>query len=387
MSITLYQEAKSFSQEIINWRRNLHKIPEIGLNLPKTVDFVTNELKKIGVSYKVYDDCSCIVATIGHGPKCLLLRSDMDALPVKEDSGLDFASTNGCMHACGHDMHAAFLLGTAKLLKAHEDQLKVTVKLLFQSAEETFQGAYAAVKHGILENPKVNEAFAMHVFATTDLGTFAYGIPTPMAAAYVFKINITGHGGHGSQPENCIDPINTAVQIYLALQSLIARECPPASKATLTIGQLSSGNAANVIPQTAVMQGTLRTFEKPVTELLIRRISEVAKGVALTYRSKVEIEKLTQVPSLVCDKILTEQGIASIKKIYPNAVFQDGLSLMGSEDFAVISDKVPTCHFMMGAGIPDKDKRVGQHNPHIQFNEDALPLAAAIYAQVALDCK
>ncbi len=385
MSNDLYQEALKLSSEIINWRRALHQIPEIGLQLPQTVSFITQQLTKMGIDYQVYEDCSCVIATIGKGDKCLLLRSDMDALPLKEESGLPFAATNGYMHACGHDMHAAYLLGAAKLLKARENDLAVTVKLFFQSAEETFQGAYEAVKHGILENPKVDAAFAMHVFANTELGTFAYGLPTPMAAAYVFKITITGHGGHGSQPEKCIDPINTGVQIYLALQSLIARECPPEAKATLTIGSFNAGLASNVIPETAVLQGTLRTFEKPVTQLLIKRIGEVAQGVGLTYRSKVEVESLHQVPSLTCDIPLEELALRSIKKVYPQSVFQDNLSVMGSEDFAVISEMVPSAHLVIGAGVADEAKRLGQHNPHIIFNEEALPLAAAVYAQVALD--
>lgn len=184
-----------------------------------------------------------VVAQLGEGEPCLLLRADMDALPVAETSGVDFASTNGCMHACGHDMHTTSLLGAAKLLKAHEAELCGTVKLLFQPGEETFNGAEACIKDGVLESPHVDAAVATHVASIAPVGLVAYG-DVPNAAVYGFKITLTGKGAHGAMPALGIDPINTAVHIYLALQELIAREVPADQEATLTIGQLSAGSAS-----------------------------------------------------------------------------------------------------------------------------------------------
>lgn len=383
MSESLLQEAQKIQDELISWRRQLHQIPEIGTSLPQTVKFVTSHLDDMGISYYVMEDSSNVVATVGSGKTCFLLRSDMDALPVPEESGVDFASGNGCMHGCGHDMHAAILLGAARLLKNHEAELNGTVKLLFQSGEETFNGAKAAIAGGVLENPHVDAAFAMHVFASVDKDIILYD-SNPMAAVYGFKITLTGHGGHGSQPENCIDPINAGVQVYLALQALIARECPPYEEAALTIGQFSAGNAANVIPERAVLQGTLRTFKKSVNELIIRRINEIVPAVAAAYRCQAEIEVLSSVPSVVCDDELNEEFIASIREVAPQITASKNLHVMGSEDFACISDLVPSSYFIIGAGVEDRSKWVGQHNPKIVFNEDTLAVGAACYAKVAM---
>lgn len=384
MSELFLQEANEMKDELISWRRALHQIPEIGTQLPQTVGYVTARLEEMGIPYTVLEDSSNVVATIGSGGKCFLLRSDMDALPVAEETGLPFASSNGCMHGCGHDMHAATLLGAAKLLKKHEAELPGTVKLLFQSGEETFSGAAAAIRGGVLENPHVDAAFAMHVFGAVEKNTILYH-SNPMAAVYGFKITLTGHGGHGSQPENCIDPINAGVQVYLALQALIARECPPYAEAALTIGQFEAGNAANVIPQRAVLQGTLRTFKKEITELMIRRINEIVPAVAAAYRTSVQIEELSNVPSVVCDEALNEEFTASILELDPSIQIVSNLHVMGSEDFAFISDAVPASYFVIGAGVEDKTKWLGQHNPKILFNEDTLISASAIYAKVAAD--
>lgn len=384
MSELLLQEAKDMKEELVAWRRALHQIPEIGPHLPQTVSYVTSQLEAMGIPYTVLEDSSNVIAAIGSGDKCFLLRSDMDALPVPEETGLPFASTNGCMHGCGHDMHAATLLGAAKLLKKHEAELPGVVKLLFQSGEETFSGAAAAIRGGVLENPHVDAAFAMHVFAAVDKNTILYH-GNPMAAVYGFKITLTGHGGHGSQPENCIDPINAGVQVYLALQSLIARECPPYAEAALTIGQFEAGNAANVIPQRAVLQGTLRTFKKEITELMIKRINEIVPAVAAAYRTTAEIEVLSNVPSVVCDEALNEEFITSIRELNPSVQAVPTLHVMGSEDFAFISDAVPAGYFIIGAGVEDRSKWLGQHNPKILFNEDSLVMASASYAKVAMD--
>ena len=382
--MTILEEATALQPQLSRWRRALHQIPETDTTLPQTVDYISGQLTDMGIAHTRYDDISCITAVLGQGEKCLLLRGDIDALPIEEKSGEPFASTNGCAHACGHDLHGATMLGVAHLLKAHEQELRCKVKLLWQSGEETFQGAAAAIRAGVLESPKVDAAYAMHAFAGLDLGTIMYG-EIPMGAVYGFKITLTGKGGHGSQPENCIDPINAAVQVYLALQSLIAREVAPLQSASLTIGQLSAGAAANAIPDTAVLQGTLRTFDNQVRAMLIRRIREVAEGVARTYRCGFALEVLSDVPSLTNDSAFSEQCFASLEKAGVTVVLDRSLKVMGSEDFAFFSQRVPSCYLVSGAGVADVSRRRGQHNPEIVFNEDALPRNAAAYVQVALD--
>lgn len=371
-------------EQLIQWRRALHRIPELGLELPDTSAFVRKALEDMGIPYQVSVGGSCVTALIGSGPRCFLLRSDMDALPMKEESGLAFAAENGCMHACGHDMHATTLLGAASLLKRHENELKGQVKLLFQPGEETFNGAKAAVDEGVLENPKVDAAFAMHVFSQIPAGTIAYG-EHPMAAVFGFKITLTGVGGHGSMPETCIDPINTGVHIYLALQELIARECPPDKEAALTIGQFAAGSASNIIPQRAVLQGTLRTFDPKVRDYLIRRIREVAKGVSDTYRTGMDFEVLCNVPSVENNPELNRRFVGCLKEMAPELNLLPLFHVMGSEDFAFISEKVPSSYFAIGAAQENEGVLYGQHNPKVHFNEDVLPTAAAAYTCVAME--
>lgn len=376
------QEAENLQSQLVAWRRALHQIPEVGTTLPQTMDFISKELDKLGISYVLHEDISCIEAILGQGEKCFLLRSDVDALPVKEEAEVPFRSTNGNMHGCGHDLHGAILLGAAKLLKDHEKELPGRVKLLFQSGEEVFQGAKEAIKAGVLED--VQGAFAMHVIAMMPMGIVMTG-KEAMASVDGFKITLTGRGGHGSMPEAAIDPINAAVQVYLALQSLIAREIGGTEEAVLTIGQLTAGEVANVIPERAILQGTLRTFKPELRQRLVKRIEEVSNGVAATYRCLCQVEKISQCASVVTDDGVTAMVRKAIGEVAPELRVLGGAHGMGSEDFAQITQKVPSAYYMMGAGPEDEKKRYGQHNPKIEFNEDVLCLGAAIYAQTALD--
>ena len=381
---TFQQEAAALQEQLVQWRRSLHQIPETGIHLPKTMEFIRQQLEEMGISCHVYEDISCIEATIGQGGKCFLLRSDVDALPVTEETDLPFSSSNGCMHGCGHDLHGTILLGAAKLLKAHESELKGTVKLLFQSGEEVFLGAKSAIAAGVLENPKVDAAFAMHVIAMMPVGVLMTG-KEAMSSVNGFKITLTGHGGHGSMPELAVDPINAAVQVYLALQSLIAREIGGSEEAVLTIGQFTAGEASNIIPERAVLQGTLRTFREDVRQRLLKRIREVVSGVALTYRCQAEYEELFSCSSVITDDAVTAAVETSARKIAPQFHILGGAHGMGSEDFAEITQQVPSAYYMMGAGPAEESRRLGQHNPKVEFNEAVLGIGAGIYAQAAMD--
>lgn len=384
MNIDIIQEAKTNHENVVAWRRALHQIPELGVQLPQTVAFVTGKLAEMNIPYEVYEDCSCVTATIGKGGKCILLRGDMDALPVGEESGLPFAATCGNSHACGHDFHAASLLGAAKILKDHEAELSGTVKLIFQSGEEVFKGAEAAIKHGVMENPHVDAAFATHVFAGMPVDTVFYG-QYPMASCYGFKIKVQGKGTHGSSPETGIDPLSAGAHILLGLQELIAREIPAAQEAVLTIGHFEGGKAANVVPDSAILEGTLRTFKKEVREFLIPRIAEVAQSIATAYRASVTIEELSNVPSVRSDEGMTNMMLNACKELGNGLTTIDALHAMGSEDFAFYSDLVPSVIVGMGAGVEDQSKWVGQHNPKILFNEKILLNEVALYVKMAID--
>ena len=381
--IDFVKEAGDIQETLVSWRRDLHQIPEVGTELPQTVAYIKDRLEEMEIPFKVYEDISCVTGTIGQGEPCFLLRADMDALQVVEEAEVEFKSTNGCMHGCGHDMHATMLLGAARLLKAHESELKGTVKLLFQSGEEIFQGAKAAIEAGVLEKPHVDAAFAAHVIGSVPTGLILTG-KEAMSAVYGFRITLTGRGGHGSMPEQTIDPINAGVQVYLALQALIAREKGGTEEAVLTIGQFSAGDVANVIPERAGLQGTMRTFNRDVRKRFIERINEIVPAVAAAYRCSAEIEVINDCPSVITDDEVTAHVDREIRKILPYMQVAGGaMHGMGSEDFAQITEKVPSAYYMMGAGVPDKSKWVGQHNPKVMFNEDVLPTGAAIYAQVA----
>ena len=388
MKHQLLQEAIEIQDKLTAWRHSLHQIPELGLTLPKTSAFIKEQLTSMGIAFQEYEDISCITAVLGSTDrgdgKCFLLRSDMDALPITEESGEPFASENGHMHACGHDLHAAVLLGAACLLKKHENELNGAVKLLFQSGEETFEGAKAAIDAGILENPHVDAAFAMHVASIVTNNMIIYG-PYPMSSVYGFRITLTGKGTHGSTPQLGIDPINTGVHIHLALQELISREVPASEEAVLTIGHFSGGAVSNVIPERAVLEGTLRTFKPELRAMLIQRIHEVIEFVSRTYRTEVKIEVLCDVPAVACDTDLNQQIITSIKSLDENAGLYPLYHVMGSEDFAFISEKVPSSYFCLGAGLPDKNEWIGQHNPKVRFVDECLPMGAAVYAKAAID--
>ena len=382
MANKYFEEASAWKEELIGWRRILHQIPEVDIHLPQTVKFVTDKLTEMGIEYTVYEENSTVVATFGKGEKCLMLRGDMDALPGQELSGLDFASTNGCFHGCGHDLHCTTMLGVCKMLKAHEEELTGVIKVVFQSGEETFAGAPEAIKDGVLHDPEVNAAFAMHVFAGYELGKVIYH-RLFLAACYGFRLRVYGVGGHGSQPERCCDPINACVQIYQAMQTLIARECPPKSPATLTFGMFRGGQAANAIPAECVMEGTLRCFERETRELLIRRINEIAKDVAKAYKCTCEIDVLSNVPCTESDAKMLDDCLKSMEGI---ATGYGTEQFMGSEDFPFYVEEVPECcYLVMGAGVEDPALRCGQHNPKILFNEDVFPYTVAGYMQVAMD--
>ena len=385
MMTELLKRANEIKDELVSWRRTIHQNPELGLELPQTSAFVQKQLDEMGISYTTIVNGSGVLAQLGPKEgKCFMLRSDMDALPIQEETGLPFASCNaGKMHACGHDLHTAILLGAAKLLKERESELRGPVKLLFQPGEEIFAGGKACVEEGVLENPKVEAAFAMHVSPQVPTGIIATGIEA-MSSVFGFKIEISGKGGHGSTPNICIDPINVGVHIHLALQELISRECTPLSHTALTIGQFQAGDVPNVIPQRCVMSGTLRTFDPKVTAFMIQRINEVVPSVAATYRATATVTELYNVPAVLCNKELNEFFTSAIQEAEPQVKFVHSMHAMGSEDFAFISEKIPASYFALGCAVVEPSKAVGPHNPKTVFDENCLPLGAAGYAAAAL---
>lgn len=380
-----YERALELKDETIANRRHIHKNAETGLDLPKTKAYVMEKLTEYGLEPK---DCGYgVTATLGKGGKVLLLRADMDALPMPEESGEEFACPTGKeAHTCGHDFHAAMLLTAAKMLKEKEDTLEGTIKFMFQPAEETFEGSKNMIENGILENPPVDAALAYHVSpGKMPIGLFMYNDKdTMMYSVDGFKITIHGKGSHGAYPHVGVDPINIGVHIHLALQELIARESNPTHSCVLTIGQFAGGTAANIIPETVVLQGTIRTNKPEARELLVRRMKEVAEKTAAVYNGTVDIEMISEVPPLICNPKLTDEVVGYMQELgIPGLTPYPGISASASEDFAVIAEKVPSTFMYLSAGYLDERGQYPAHHPKAQFNEDVCPIGAACLAHCA----
>lgn len=385
MDIDFYKRALELNEEIIANRRYFHEHAETGLEMPMAQEYVMKKLREYGLEPQ---PCGHgVTATLGSGGKVLLLRADMDALPMAEQSGESFACPTGRQaHTCGHDFHAAMLLTAAKMLKEYESELRGTVKLMLQPAEETFEGSRDMIEHGILQAPAVDAALAFHVApGQMPLGLFMYNSSgVMMNSVDGFRIEIAGKGGHGAYPNLTVDPIQIAVQIYLALETLIAREANPEKTCVLTVGKLHAGDAANIIPDTALLEGTLRTNDKASRELLVRRISEVAVNIAAAYGGSAVVTPLSAVPPLICDHDFTEQIVGYMRELnVPGLTPIPGMQANASEDFAMIAEKVPSAFLYLSAGFSDERGAYSAHNPKVRFNEGVCPFGAAGLAHCA----
>lgn len=380
-----YQRALELNEETIANRRYLHTNAETGLDMPKAKAFVMKKLKEYGLEPK---ECGYgVTAKLGKGGKVLMLRADMDALPMPEESGEPFACPTGKeAHACGHDFHAAMLLTAAKMLKENESELEGTVKFMFQPAEETFEGGNNMIENGILENPKVDAALAYHVAAgQMPVGIYMYNDNgTMMYSVDGFRITINGKGSHGAYPQKSIDPINVAVHVYLALEAIMAREVDPTKACVMTVGKFEAGTAANIIPDTAVLEGTIRSNDNEARQLMVRRMKETAQKTAECFGASADITMLSEVPPLICDPKLTDEIVGYMKEIgIPNLTPYPEVSSSASEDFASIAEKVPATFMYLSAGYTDERGQYGAHNPKVQFNEDVCPIGSSCLAYCA----
>lgn len=384
----IMNQAKLIKDELIIYRRTMHSNPEVGSELPKTKAYVMDKLKEFG--YEPQEICeSGIVATIKGNKegKVFLLRADMDALPMKEVTECDFKSNNGSMHSCGHDMHTSMLLGAAKLLKQNQDKIEGTVKLVFQPDEEGFTGAKKMIQSGVLENPKVDAAMAMHVHSGTPSNVVLCGLGTSIAGCNRFRIVVRGNGCHGAMPELGVDPINIAAHIYISLQEIIAREISATQSAVLTIGKFVAGEAANIIPGEVVMEGTIRSLNKEIGEFIFNRVNDIVISTAKMFRGEAELIELSSVPPLTNDTELSKEVTSYLKDLLGEksvVLFEGGG--MGSEDFASYSYKVPSVYLMLGAGTKQENPLYGEamHNEKVVFNEDILVTGAAMHTYSAI---
>ena len=381
----IFERAQELFPEMQENRRHIHMYPEVGLDLPETKKFVRSKLEEIGVSnIKEYGSSGLSAIIEGNGDgRTLLLRADMDALPMDEASDLEYKSKNeGKFHGCGHDIHSAMLLGAAKIIMENKDKFPGRVKLMFQPAEEIFKGAKMMIKEGVLENPKVDAAIALHTGLDEGVGSVGYNLGYMTTSCDNFKINITGIGGHGAYPHTAIDPINAAVNIYENFGKLISRENPPAETTTLTFGQLSSGSSSNIIPETAVMQGTMRTYSPEVREKLKNRMIEIIEGIAKTTGCKIELDFFSGVPSMYSNPELTKDLVDILNRAFSELKTISDVKIMASEDMAEVSIKVPTAYMMLNCKVDGND--FSHHNPGVLFDEKAMIYGATLFAKSAI---
>ncbi len=391
----ILREAKALQEEIKSHRLWLHTHAETGFDLAETKPYVKSALTEMGYTVQECGKAG-LVTTVGKpGGKVLLLRADMDALPIAEEADVDFACKNGRMHACGHDMHTAMLLGAAKILKAHESELGGTVKLMFQPAEEIFEGSKDMIASGVLENPRPDAALMIHVAAGMPLpaGTVVVSAPGVSApAADYFTIRVHGKGCHGSAPQNGIDPLTAAAHILIALQEIHARELSASDEAVLTIGTFHAGEAGNVIPDTATMGGTIRTYDEKTRAYLKERMTAIAQSVAEAFRASAEVSFGSGCPTLINDKALSEKVTGYLKDLlganraFTTAELNGGKPARGggSEDFAYVSHEVPSLMLALAAGEPSKGYVYPQHHPKVKFDESVLSTGAAVFVDCAL---
>lgn len=385
--MSLLQEAQAMEQEIIGWRRYFHENPELGLELPKTAAKVQEELKKMGVRFRPCGQ-SGVLGYIGkEGGKSILLRGDMDALPLTEDTGLPYASQcPGKMHACGHDTHAAMLLGAAKLLKAHEEELQGLVILMFQPGEETLSGARSMIEDGCLENPKPDHAVAIHIAGEPyQTGQVKLSRGTIAASSDNYRILLHGKGGHGASPQNSINPIFAAAKIVEAFTDIGRYEVDPQQPTVVNTCSIHAGTTYNIIPNDCEIRGTVRTFNEEVRANLLSRIQETVEKICSLYRCTFEFYNDFSTPSNYSEETFSDELYAMLKRDLEGVEVLplDSSRMMGSEDFAYVSQKISSCSLSLGASNPDIP-HFPAHHPKVQFDEKAFAYGTATYAQAAL---
>lgn len=376
------EQAKKLERFMVESRRYLHQHAELGCELFETAAFVKTKLREMGLSPREICPSGIMAEIKGERPgKTILLRADMDALPMGEESGLPFHTQTNAAHTCGHDLHTAMLLGAAKILLENRDTLCGTVKLMFQPGEEIGVGARRMIEAGILEHPNVDAAFGMHVMFGWKAPAFAYGKGFTTSFLDEFEIRIRGVGCHGAMPHLGVDPINVGFHIYTAYQALVAREVPPTETASLTVGRFTSGTRSNVMPEEAVMEGTMRTYDRALRERMLTRLEEVAGQCGEMFHADVEFRWLSNIPAVYSDPEISKDLADCIREYVGDVIKSEECTMTFSEDFGFVAERVPSAFFMVGCKVDGCEAQ--HHNPKVLFDESVLAYGAAAYAGCA----
>lgn len=382
------EEAMEIKDEIIANRRHIHRRPELGFDLPETIEFVATQLESYGYEpKKLGGGLTCTVGT-GASP-VLLLRADMDALPQQEDSGVEYSSEiDGVCHSCGHDCHTAMLLGAAKILKKHEEELQGTVKFMFQPAEELLKGSERMIDEGILENPPVDAAMGFHINTgkcgnyDTHPGNVIFAENKMMPSADEFHIKVIGKAAHGSTAFAGVSAAHIAANIISALQQMPILETAYNDDIIMAIGSVESGNVSNVIPDSALIKGNMRAYTQEKRDFMKKRITEISEGIAKTWRGEATVEFPFGVAANVNDRELTKEMREYLEEVVNVEIISP---IAGSEDFANLGLHVPTFFANVGCGSPDDGYEYSMHNPKMRIDEDGLPYGTAAHCQCAFE--
>lgn len=370
-----------FAEDMTAWRRHLHTIPELGFDCPKTAAFIKERLQEMGVD-EIHEGIAqtgivAIINGTGEG-RTVGLRADFDALPIMEETGVDYASTHpGKMHACGHDGHTAMLLGAAKYM-AETRNFAGRVALIFQPAEEDGGGAQVMCAEGMMERFDIAEVYGIHNMPGAEEGTFATRPGPIMAAVDSFTITINGRGGHGAMPHETADPVVAACGMVTAIQTIISRNTHSGAEKVISVTQIHTGTASNIIPDTAMINGTVRTFDKETRDTIMRRMGEIVQGQAASYGVAAELDYEEGYPATVNSEAQTAFAAGVARGLVGDAkVNADFPKVAGAEDFSYMLEERPGSYLFLGAG-----PGAGLHHPKYNFNDEVAPVGASFFAQL-----
>lgn len=382
------QRIVELEQELIELRRDFHRHPELGFLEFRTAEVVEEYLTAAGYKPQRMSKTGLVALLEGgrSGP-VLMLRADMDALPVTEETGLPFRSQNsGVSHACGHDAHMAMLLVAAKVLAEQKDKVVGTIKFVFQPDEEV-AGALRMIEDGVLDNPRVDAAVGMHIWTPLESGKISLTPGAVMSGLEVFKLTIHGRGGHTGSPESAIDPIVAAANLIQTVQTIQTREISHLKSTVIMFGRISGGTKSNIIPEQVELEGSIR-FLYPVApdteEQPVERFKRIVRGVCETHRCSYDLETITENIPLLNDAKMVSLARQTASKVFPASAITEGIYL-ASEDFAYFSERIPSVFMFLGTGNPDKQTDIPHHNSRFNVDEDSLKLGAEMYVRTALD--
>lgn len=369
---------------VINLRRYFHENPELSWEEVNTSKRIRKELEEMNIPYELVKDIGVIGHIKGKGEgKRLGIRADIDALPVKEETGLSFASKNeGVMHACGHDAHISILLGAAKILNELKDEFKGEILIIFQPAEEYIQDSGAKYLSQVPEIKSLDRIIGLHIWGDIDSGSASLNEGPIMASADTFDIYIKGISGHGASPHKSIDPIIAGSMVVNALQTIVSRENDPLEPQVISVTAFNSGNSKNVIPETAHLEGTTRSFNNDLRSKYKSEMQRVLEGVAITTRAEIKLDYHDGTPATVNEKESTEMGIEVAKEVFKDGFIEDYPKLMGGEDFAKYLLNIPGCFLLLGGA--GKKGKIAQHNEKFDIDEDALKLGVEYFVKYAI---